>query len=137
MHWFINAQGQLYQGDMAPYDRLATDAEVAAAAVPTMAVLTAAIQTAIDEKAQQYGYDDIDSTSKYGSITDAAIAAMPADIAATATHFRAESQALSAWAAQTWAMAYALQAQVKAGNAVMPTIAQALADMPAYTEPTP
>lgn len=73
--------------------------------------------TFTDAQGRTHGdYDDVNAISKYVSLTDAQIAAMPADIQSLVTMFRADCQYLAAVTAQTWAVLWSTLAQVQAGN---------------------
>lgn len=105
--------------------------------VPTQAQLQATneaeIQAALDAMARTRGYDSIASACTYASSTPAVPSTDPHF--ATCEKFRLEGNALQAWKSITWATAYAYLATVTAGTNPMPTPAQAVAMIPAFTWP--
>lgn len=104
---------------------------------PTSAQLEAtniaAIQAALDTKAQSRGYTDIKSACAYASPTAVVTSTDPNF--ALCEKFRKEGNALQAWMAITWATAYNYIATVTAGTNPMPTTTQAVAMMSAFTWP--
>ena len=77
--------------------------------------VTQAIQQILDEEAQSRGYDNINSIGKYIGYDNA---------------FRAECEALGAWAAGCWAKTYEIMADWQAGNISLPTEAEVVAALP-------
>ena len=108
-----------------------------APSAPTLAQVQAAnevaIQTALDAEAQSRGYTDIKSACAYAST----VPAVPSTNAnfAVCEKFRLEGNALQSWMSLTWATAYAYLATVTAGTNPMPTAAEAVAMIPAFTWP--
>lgn len=76
-----------------------------------------AIQKMLDDKAKTLRYDSILSARSYAGYVNP---------------FQAEALKLADWAANCWATAGNIEAQVNAGTMAMPTVDQALALMPAY-----
>lgn len=76
-----------------------------------------AIQKMLDDKAKSLRYDSILSARSYAGYVNP---------------FQAEALKLADWAANCWATAGSIEAQVNAGTMIMPTVDQALAMMPAY-----
>ncbi|MES1979719.1 MAG: hypothetical protein V4451_16895 [Pseudomonadota bacterium] len=83
------------------------------------AKLTRAIQDTLDQAARDKGYDNILSACSY--------AALPAG-----APFQAEGAAFLVWRSAVWTKAYAVLADVQGGKRPMPTLEQALAEMPAW-----
>lgn len=79
--------------------------------------ISIAIQKLLDDKAKSLRYDSILSARSYAGYINP---------------FQAESLKLADWAANCWATAGSIEAQVMAGTITMPTVEQALAMMPAY-----
>lgn len=84
--------------------------------------ISAELQKALEQGAKDRRYDSLLSACSY--------AAQPAG-----APFQAEGAAFIAWRSAVWAKASATEADVIAGTAQMPTIAQALAEMPALVLP--
>jgi hypothetical protein len=78
--------------------------------------ISEAIQNMLEEKARSLRYDSIDSVSKYIGF---------------ANQYQAEAISLASWAAACWAKAEEIELSVING-APMPTVAEAMAQMPAY-----
>lgn len=96
------------------------DAQVSFNRSAAVKALQAAIVNKTQERLDAFGltreYDNTNSIAKYATLSDAQIAAMPSELQPTVTKFRAECAYLQAAVAQTWAVLYALLAQVQAGN---------------------
>ena len=86
-----------------------------------IASYTAAVQQHLDDTAKQRGYDGILSACTYATSTNA--------------KFSAEGQAAVAWRDAVWATCYATLAAVESGAAVMPTIDELMAVLPAIIWP--
>ncbi|WP_399696620.1 hypothetical protein [Xenophilus sp.] len=82
-----------------------------------VADVVAALQAAMDAEAQTFGYDDIKTAITYRGDPN--------------PKFAAEAEAFFVKRSKTWTQAYALLAEVQAGEAPMPTAAEAVAMMPA------
>jgi nitrite reductase/ring-hydroxylating ferredoxin subunit len=99
---------------------------LAPAVAPTVEQLiaanTAAVQKELDRRAQEKGYDNIVSACSYA----AQEAGAP---------FQAEGAAFLQWRSAVWTQAYAVLAEVQAGNAPMPSPAEAVAMMPILSLP--
>ena len=80
------------------------------------------IQSLLDAKAQEYGYDSI-----FTAVTYAEEPSVPA--------FQAEAQALRAWRSAVRAYAYQVLAEVEAGDIGLPSLEDFIAGMPAYVSP--
>jgi hypothetical protein len=78
--------------------------------------IVSAINAAVEDTAKRRDYNDAASLASY--------------VASTNTTWAAEAQAFVGWRDQVWQEAYARLAEVEAGDAEMPTIAEAVADMP-------
>lgn len=78
------------------------------------------IQSLLDGKAREFGYDDIKTAVTY------------ADEPAVAK-FQQEGMALRAWRSQVWAFGYAWLAEVEAGTRPEPTPEEILMALPAFT----
>ena len=87
-----------------------------------IAANTAAIQKELDRQAQAKGYDNIVSACSYAAQEGGA-------------PFQAEGAAFLAWRSAVWTHAYAVLAQVQAGELPMPTPQEAVAQMPALVLP--
>ena len=84
------------------------------------ASLSAAVQAHMDALAQSMGYDNIFTAVTYAD--------EPAE-----SKFQTEGLAMRAWRSQVWASCYALMAQVEAGTHAIPTAAELIAQLPAFT----
>lgn len=113
------ALGQLIQADTTGAPVLAPAPAPTAAELQT--AIEQAIQARIDATAQAHGYDSMNATAKYIGFTNP---------------FQAECVALATWCAACWQQAYAYIATVAAGKNPMPTPAEAVAMLPAYTAGT-
>jgi hypothetical protein len=141
---YIDSNGNYYEGDQVGNDlqvptRPGTDyvwtngAWVLNPAAAIASVQTE-IQAALDTMAQSHGYDDIKSACAYAA--PAAVVASTDPNFALCEKFRLEGNALQIWMSLTWAACYAYLATVNAGTNPMPTPAQAVAMIPAFTWPT-
>jgi hypothetical protein len=83
---------------------------------------TAAIQNELDRRAQEKGYDNIVSACSYAA----------QEVGAP---FQAEGAAFLQWRSAVWSQAYAVLAEVQAGNAPMPSPEEAVAMMPILSLP--
>lgn len=145
MKYFTKPDGSIWafeldgsQDNLITADMVAiSDAALAALREPTPAQVQAAnevaIQTALDAKAQSRGYTDIKSACAYAS-TVPSVPSANANFA-VCEKFRLEGNALQSWMSLTWATAYAYLATVTAGTNPMPTAAEAVAMIPAFTWP--
>jgi hypothetical protein len=123
MTQWINTQGQIYEGDCVPGDVAATEAQIAAAAQALLEPsIISAVQNLLDTTAQSKGYNDIISACSYAA-------------QAVGQPFQAEGMAFLTWRSTVWNTAYTMLAQIKAGTIAMPTVAQALALIPAFVDP--
>lgn len=83
-----------------------------------------AIQSKLDQQAQQYNFDSMLSAASY--------------VNSSVTRFREEAIALSSWRDQVWAWAYQKEEDIISGKIPKPaTIEEALSDMPAFIPPAP
>jgi hypothetical protein len=89
--------------------------------VSTKSRLTAAIQSTLDEKAQEIGYDSILSLCTYAT--------------STAAKFADEGQAGVSWRDEVWAKGYAILADVESGSRAIPTVDELLAELPNFVWP--
>lgn len=87
-----------------------------------VAANVAAIQAELDRQARLKGYDDIVSACSYAS--------GDAD-----DPFQAEGKKFLKWRGQVWAQAYAVLAEVQAGQRALPTPEEAVASMPTLVLP--
>ncbi len=76
-----------------------------------------AIQNHLDTKAKEFRYDNMMSARSYAGYTNP---------------FQAEAQALATWCADCWTAAATIQADAEAGNRIMPTSDEVLAELPVY-----
>ncbi|MBP6897369.1 MAG: hypothetical protein KBC94_23375 [Pseudacidovorax sp.] len=86
--------------------------------------LQTAVQGQLDAVARALGYDGI-----FTAVTYADEPAVP--------RFQAEGQALRAWRSQVWAACYSVLAAVQAGEREEPTMAELVAELPAFVAPAP
>ena len=116
----IELNCQTGQISVIPLTQAEIDAAIAAS-IPTPQeqrdAISNAIQKLLDDKARSLRYDSILSARSYAGYINP---------------FQAEALKLADWAANCWAMAGSIEAQVNAGTIPMPTVDQALAMMPAY-----
>ena len=80
--------------------------------------MEAKVQTHIDSKAKELGYDDINSIGKYIGYDNP---------------FRLECEALGRYNANCWIKAHSIQDEVIAGTRPMPTLEEVIAEIPEYT----
>lgn len=115
--------------DGRPFTSIATESELSdvlrsyglVVPAPTEMDYGAAIQAMLDAKAQERGYDDIQSAVSYRDDTNAT--------------FAAEGEAYFAWRSAVWTYAYAELAKVQAGQRAQPTVAEFLTELPAVVLP--
>jgi hypothetical protein len=106
------------------YANGAFTAPAAPAPVPaTVAEIRAAIQSHMDRKAQELGYDGINSAVTY------------ADEPAVAK-FQAEGIAFREWRSLVWQAGYAYLAEIQTGAKPMPTVEEAIALLPPLELPS-
>lgn len=86
------------------------------------AALTEAVQAHLDATAQSYGYDSI-----YTAVTYADEPAVES--------FQKEGQALRAWRSLVWVACHQVLADVMAGKRGVPSSAELIAELPAFTMP--
>lgn len=77
---------------------------------------TGIVQSYMDEKAQERGYDNIHTACSYANSTDEV--------------FRAEGQACLAWRDAVWRKCYGILDEVTAGTRPVPTDAEVVAELP-------
>ena len=87
----------------------------------TKSRLTSAIQSTLDEKAQERGYDSILSLCTYATSPTA--------------KFSAEGQAGVSWRDEVWAQGYSILANVESGTRAIPTADELLAELPDFVWP--
>ena len=87
----------------------------------TKSQLISAIQSMLDEKAKERGYDSILSLCTYAT--------------STAAKFAAEGQAGVSWRDEVWAKGYAILADVESGARAIPTVDEFLAELPNFAWP--
>jgi len=87
----------------------------------TKSRLTSAIQSMLDDKAKERGYDSILSLCSYAT--------------STAAKFSAEGQAGVEWRDEVWAKGYTILADVEAGTRSIPTVDELLAELPDFVWP--
>ena len=88
----------------------------------TKSRLTSAVQSMLDEKAQELGYDNILSLCTYAT--------------STAEKFSAEGQAGVAWRDEVWSKGYTILADVESGVRTIPTETELLSELPLFTWPS-
>lgn len=114
--WYIDKNGNLYQGDMQIGDREATEEEVKIYQTSNLVSLfKSRIQALLDEKAQAKGYDSIVSACSYAGYENP---------------FRAEGEAFGVWRANVWAYGYEQLALIQTGARAIPTVEEFLAELP-------
>jgi hypothetical protein len=109
-----------------PFTPIATEAELSdvlrpyglVVPTPVEADYATAIQAMLDAKAQERGYNDIQSAASYRDDANAT--------------FAAEGAAYFAWRSAVWTYAYAELAKVQAGQRAQPTVAEFLTELPAF-----
>ena len=79
--------------------------------------ISSAIQSHLDNKAKEFRYDNINAIGKYIGYDNV---------------FRLECEALGAWASSCWVAAGTIEAEVLAGTRAMPTVDEAIAELPIY-----
>lgn len=75
------------------------------------------ISKLLDSKAQEFRYDDMKSARSYTGFESS---------------FQAEAIALSTWGTNCWGVAGTIEYEVKNGTRAMPTVAEAISEMPEY-----
>jgi hypothetical protein len=80
-----------------------------------------AIQVMLDNKALEYGYDNIVSACSYAAFDNP---------------FQTEGQAFIAWRGSVWKYCYDQLAAIEAGNRDEPTLDEFLQELPQYTPPS-
>ena len=88
----------------------------------TKSRLTSAIQSTLDEKAQERGYDSILSLCTYATSPTA--------------KFSKEGQAGVSWRDEVWAKGYTILDDVESGARAIPTVDELLAELPDFVWPT-
>jgi len=83
--------------------------------------LTSAIQSMLDDKAKERGYDSILSLCTYAT--------------STAAKFSKEGQAAVEWRDEVWAKGYAILADVEGGERAIPTVDELLSELPVFVWP--
>ena len=79
-------------------------------------MLTDGVQSYMDTKAQERGYDNIHTACSYVNSTDEV--------------FKAEGTACLAWRDQVWRKCYDILAEVKQGKRTVPTLEEVIAELP-------
>lgn len=79
-------------------------------------MLTDGVQSYMDTKAQERGYDNIHTACSYVNSTDEV--------------FKAEGTACLAWRDQVWRKCYDILAEVKTGKRAVPTLEEVIAELP-------
>ena len=87
----------------------------------TKSRLTSAIQSMLDETAQELGYDSILSLCTYATSPTA--------------KFSDEGQAGVSWRDEVWAQGYAILADVASGSRAIPTESELLSELPSFVWP--
>ena len=80
--------------------------------------ISIAIQKSLDAKAQELRYDNIMSARSYAGYVNP---------------FQPEALALANWSADCWVKAGEIEAAVRAGSRSMPTVGEALSEMPVFS----
>ena len=83
----------------------------------TKAILIQAVQSFMDAKAREHGYDDIKSAVTYADEP-------------SVPKFQTEGQAFRSWRSLVWAYCYQMLADVQAGTRTVPTAAVLIAELP-------
>lgn len=91
-----------------------TDAEI-------QAVLTQAVQSYLDSKAQERNYDNIHTACTYINSSDPI--------------FASEASALLLWRDKVWRECYSILDDVKAGRRQIPSVSELLTELPAFSWP--
>ena len=102
-------------------EALAFMASLPGSAAPTIEDYRREIQSCIDAKAQERGYDGGQTIATY--------------VASTVPSWVAEAQAFVQWRDQVWVYAYAELAKVESGERDAPTPAEFCEEMPVLTWP--
>lgn len=97
------------------------DFDEAQAIPPTIGEYTAAVQSLLDNKAQERNYDNMLSMCTYVSSTN--------------VKFAAEGQAGVEWRDACWSACYDIMAEVQVETRPVPTVAELLALMPGFVWP--
>ena len=79
-------------------------------------MLTDGVQSYMDTKVQERGYDNIHTACSYANSTDEV--------------FKAEGTACLAWRDSVWRTCYNILAEVKAGTRPIPTLEEVIAELP-------
>jgi hypothetical protein len=87
----------------------------------TKSRLISAIQSMLDDKAKERGYDSILSLCTYAT--------------STAAKFSVEGQAGASWRDEVWAKGYAILADVESGSRAIPTVDELLSELPNFVWP--
>jgi len=87
----------------------------------TKSRLISAIQSMLDDKAKERGYDSILSLCTYAT--------------STAAKFSKEGQAAVEWRDEVWAKGYAILADVEGGERAIPTVDELLSELPVFVWP--
>jgi hypothetical protein len=124
---WIDSSGNMYVGDMASGDQVASAQEEAAHHSPRLIDYDIAIERHLDAEAESAGYYDplqripnIDRACSYAGYEN---------------QYQAESQSFVAWRAAVWAYAYQVKSEVEAGTREQPTIEAMLAELPVRVVP--
>lgn len=78
------------------------------------------VQNMMDQKAREYGYDDIRSAISYADEP-------------SVPKFQVEGCSFRAWRSAVWAACFQFMEDVKSGSRPMPKKGEVLASMPAFT----
>ena len=84
----------------------------------TKSRLISAIQSMLDDKAKERGYDSILSLCTYAT--------------STAAKFSKEGQAAVEWRDEVWAKGYTILADVEGGERAIPTVDELLSELPVF-----